>query len=201
MLFMERRLYGGPPCIPHQIYGYTFIDGVPQQATIQALINGEPQRLGGGKYETISGPNGHFGYNSDPDGLVFILDNDCWRRGKKVQFTLNGELANEVLIFENGLSSKLYLNVGTSPEPKILVYYFSPKKKATAGEYIKICHVRICNVQVDGNYFLNLYDTDTKEKILEKTGHLKTGKHEYFNIYGTMPNRNWNLKLECGHII
>jgi len=195
-----------PPCIPHQIWGYTIIDGVPQQATVQALIDGVPQKLQKDRnkdkpYEFTSGPDGHFGYNSDPDGLVFILDDDCWRRGKAVQFTLNGKLANEVLIFENGLGSELYLNVGTPPEPKILVYYFSPKKKATAGEYIKICHVRICNVQVDGNYFLNLYDMDTGEKIFEKTGYLKTGKYEYFDIYGTMPSRNWNLKLECGHII
>jgi len=209
---MERRLYWGPPCIPHQIAGYTIIDGVPQSATVQALIGGKPQELQLGvrgdirkAYEFKSGPDGHFGYTTDPTGLVMILDKDCWRRGKRVQFTVNGELANESIIFENGELSLIYLNVGTPPEPKMIFTDFYPTKKARAGEYIRICRFRMWNVQVDGNYFLRLIDLDTGEIIHEKTGFLRTGCRIespgviWYEIYGTMPYRNWNLKLECGH--
>ena len=103
-------------------------------------------------------------------------------------------------VIDDTRSFTISLTTPPPAAPRASIASFTPAISAQTGTAINICDVLLSNIGGAGSLYLKVVDTDTNTVLSDNRQAVAAGGNVEWIVSGTMPNHDWHLKIEVGHV-
>jgi len=101
--------------------------------------------------------------------------------------------------FETDIISFTDTIIVQGPEGKATISSFTPATSATAGQFFQVFSFNLTNSGGADTFFVKLTDTDINSTTELWRNTIPANGTMQITWSGTMPNRNWRLRIDVGH--